>query len=302
MSLEKLRQAVNGGEGKPLLCIEVNPPRGVDVEEVFQRLEGKLKGIDLFNVTDSALARMKFAALPFASLLKAHFEIEPLVNLSCRDRNLIAIQGDLLAAWATGIRSIVALTGDAVTIGDSPDRKGVFEVNSIGLLNTIYKLNSGSDVSGNALKSAPAFYPGVVVNPNARNQAAELKRLARKKDAGALYALSQPVFDEALSLSFFEKAKEMGIPILMGLLPFKSSRAALSVADLVPGIKISERIIEVLKDKGEEQDLSDFFIEQCLSLAKLNRKHVSGFHIISGVTPKLALRLARHLVEFIERI
>lgn len=302
MSLERLKNAVNGGELKPLLCLEVNPPRGVEVDDIFERLNGKLEGVDFFNVTDSALARMKFSALPFASLLKARFRIEPLVNLSCRDRNLIAIQGDLLAGWATGVRAVVALTGDAVTIGDSPDRKGVFEVNSIGLLNTIYKLNSGVDVSGNELQSPPEYFPGVVVNPNARNQAAEIKRLAKKREAGARFALSQPVFDEANSTEFFSKAKEIGIPIFMGLLPFKSAKAVLNVVEFVPGIKISEDVLKYVNSKSVEDDLSPFFIERCLSLAKANRSHVCGFHVVSGVTPKLALRLTHELAKMIDSL
>ena len=180
----ELAKLLSSGE-KPLLSLEVNPPHGVEFESILQRLEGRLEGVDLFNVTDSALARMRFAAIPFASLLKNRFGLEPLVNISCRDRNLIAIQGDLLAAWALGIRSVVALTGDAVSVGDSPERKGVFEVNSVGLLKVIAKLNSGYDLAEKPLSGGTAFVPGVVVNPNAKNAAAELRRLDKKREAGA---------------------------------------------------------------------------------------------------------------------
>ncbi len=292
MSLEKLK---NLGKSKELLlCLEVNPPRGVALEPVFSRLEGNLDGIDFLNITDSALARMKLAPFPFAAILKQRFGIEPLVNLSCRDRNLIAMQGDLLAAWVCGVRSVVALTGDAVTIGDSPERKGVFEVNSIGLLNAIAVLNGGKDLAGNELKGAPDFTTGVVVNPNVKNINAELRRLERKRDAGARYALSQPVFDEVTAAAFLKAAAGIGVPIFLGLLPFKSGEAALSVTN-VPGIKISEEL-KNLAERSAAEDLSDYSIELCLRIAAACREYVCGFHVISGATPKLALRLTKELI------
>jgi 5,10-methylenetetrahydrofolate reductase len=297
MTLERLAELSRGGKGRPLLCLEINPPRGVDVEEIFRRLEG-IRGVDFFNVTDSALAKMRLAALPFASILKKRFGIEPLVNVSCRDRNLIALQGDLLAGWALGIRSVVALTGDAVTIGDSPERKGVFEVNSIGLLAAISTLNGGRDLVGNELTGAPGYVPGVVVNPNARNRGAEIKRLRRKFEAGAQYALSQPVFDEASSVEFFKEASAVGIPILMGLMALKSGRSVAGLAK-VPGIKVSEAIEQLVRD-DPERDLADFSVHHCLNLAELNMPYVAGFHVVSGATPKLALRLTGELAAAID--
>jgi 5,10-methylenetetrahydrofolate reductase len=140
-------EALKEKSGRPLLCLEVNPPRGVDVEAVLSRF-ASLQGVDLVNITDSALAKMRCSALSFAALFKQRVGIEPLVNLSCRDRNVIGMQSELLGAWTMGVRSIVALTGDAVTVGDLPDAKGVFEVNSIGLLKIIAALNGGKDLSG----------------------------------------------------------------------------------------------------------------------------------------------------------
>jgi methionine synthase / methylenetetrahydrofolate reductase(NADPH) len=291
--LEKISHA-----GKPLICLEVNPPRGTDLEPIFARLDGQVGGIDFFNVTDSALARMRLAALPFASVLRNRYGIEPLANVSCRDRNLIAIQADLLAAWVTGVRSIVALTGDAVSVGDSPERKGVFEVNSIGLLHALQTLNSGTDLNGHTLKGKTAFISGVVVNPNAKNPEVELRRLQRKKEAGACYALSQPVFDAESATQFFSQAQKIGVPVFMGVLPFKSAQAALGISK-VPGIRISGPVLEMLEKAGSE-DLSDFFIEHCLKLCQANLPYVRGFHVISGATPMLAQRLAAELVKWRE--
>jgi methionine synthase / methylenetetrahydrofolate reductase(NADPH) len=294
MSLERLRKSVPG-RGTPLLCLEVNPPRGVDLAPLFHRLDGQLDGIDFLNVTDSALAKMKMGALPCAGLLRQRYGVEPFVNLACRDRNVIALQGDLLAGWALGIRSVVALTGDAVTIGDMPECKGVFEVNSIGLLQIIQKLNEGKDLAGHTLHGMPAFCPGVVVNPNARNIGAEIKRLRKKADAGACYALSQPVFDEIQSVQFFKEAVHCGVPLFLGLLPIKSVESAKSLSS-IPGIKLSDSILERLQ-KSEQGDLADFSIRHCLELARLNREYVCGFHVVCGATPKLGLRLARELIQ-----
>jgi methionine synthase / methylenetetrahydrofolate reductase(NADPH) len=284
---------------RTLVCLEVNPPRGVELQHIFDRLDGNLEGVDYLNVTDSALARMKLAALPFASLLKQRYGKEVMVNISCRDRNLLALQSDLLAGWATGVRTVVALTGDAMTIGDSPERKGVFEVNSIGLLNVIKTLNEGRDLAGNELKGKPGYLPGVVVNPNVRNPGAELRRLRKKVEGGAAYALSQPVFDEQASVSFFQQAVEVGIPIFMGLLPLKSAKSALAINN-IPGIRLPESLVAEVQDSGDK-DLSRFFLDRCLRLAELNRPYVCGFHVVSGITPLLALQLARELAEYVRR-
>lgn len=280
---------------KPFICLEVNPPRGTEWEEVFNRYKDP-KGIDFFNVTDSALAKMRCSSLPFAAELKRRTGIEPMVNVSCRDRNVISLQGDLLSSWALGVRSVVALTGDAVSVGDNPDAKGVFEINSVGLLNLIGQLNKSVDIRDNPLKGGCAFKPGVVVNPNAKNLNAELRRLEKKKNSGAIYALSQPMFDSDAALKFLESASSIGVPIFLGLLAFKSAKGAKAVAENVPGIKLDDKILEIIQNKQDE-DLSEFFIERCCELASRTKGVVTGFHVISGANPNLAMRLVRILAD-----
>jgi len=284
---------------RPLLCLEVNPPRGTDIKRSMDSLSNNISGVDFFNVTDCALARMKFAALPFGALLKKEFGVEPLVNVSCRDRNLNALQADLLAAWAYGVQSIVALTGDAVTLGDCPERKGVFEVNSVGLLQTVQTLNSGKDLAGNDLRGHTGFISGVVVNPNAKNTAAEIRRVEKKVRAGARYALSQPVFDEEASVEFFKAARKYDIALFMGLLPLKTARLARQLKK-IPGIRLSERIEAMIAEAPDDKELSEFSIDHCLKLAKLNKNYVTGFLVVSGATPKLALSLCSELSRMIE--
>jgi homocysteine S-methyltransferase len=278
--------------------LEINPPRGTDVEGVLARCAA-LKGIDFVNITDSALAKMRLSALTFAAIFKQRIGIEPLVNVSCRDRNIIALQSELLGAWAMGVRSVIALTGDAVTVGDLPDAKGVFEVNSIGLLNILATLNGGKDLAGVELKGRPEFVSGVVVNPNARNRDAEIKRLTRKRDAGATYALSQPVFDREQARGFFEAAAAVGIDLFIGLMPFKSARSFEGITK-VPGIKVGDELVQKVNGLSDAE-VSEFSLSVALEVADAARPFVRGFHVVSGGAPLLALTLCERLVSWIEK-
>lgn len=293
MSLDKIKKCIPG-RTRPLICLEVNPPKGVTYETIFQRLDGAVDGVDFFNVTDSALARMRCAPLPFASLLKQRYGIEPLVNVSCRDRNIIALQSDLLSGWMLGIRSIVALTGDAVSVGDMPEAKGVFELNSIGLLNMVKHLNGGFDAAKNALAGAPAFAPGVVVNANARNVGPEIRRLQKKLDAGAFYALSQPVFDVEAAVSFLKQASTVKIPIFLGLMPLRNAAAATAVS-AIPGIKVAEHVAAKLAGLPDKE-VQEISLAHCLEIAKATREFIAGYHVVCGAAPKLGLKLAQTLV------
>lgn len=283
---------------RPLLCIEINPPRGCDVDAVVERY-ANVRGLDFVNVTDSALAKMKLSSLAFAAIIKQRLGLEPVVNLSCRDRNVIALQSDLLGAWALGVRSIVALTGDAVTVGDLPEAKGVFEVNSVGLLNLIGALNGGKDLAGNELKGRPSYTPGVVVNPNVKNPNAEIKRLTRKKEAGAVYALSQPVFDPEQARVFFEAAASTGIDLFVGLLPFKSVQSFEGIAK-VPGIKIPESVTTKVRGVAPEH-IGETSLDVAMEVAEAVKPFVRGFHVVSGGSPLLALDLCKRLADWIEQ-
>lgn len=286
-----------GRSGRHLLCLEVNPPRGTDVDAVLARCQSA-EGVDFFNVTDSALARMKLSGLAFGAILKQRLGVEPVVNLSCRDRNVIALQADLLGAWALGVRSVVALTGDAVTVGDLPDAKGVFEVNSIGLLNLMGSLNRGIDLAGVELKGNTGFIPGVVVNPNARNHTAEIKRLMRKRDAGGQYALSQPVFDSDQAQQFFREAAGAGLDLFIGLLPFRTLKGLQAMAS-IPGIRVPERVLEGASALAAE-DVPSYALDLAVEIADSVKEYVRGFHVISGGSPKLAAELCNRLSSWIK--
>jgi 5,10-methylenetetrahydrofolate reductase len=281
------------GEHKPKLCLEVNPPRGTDFSTALEKISPSLDKIDFLNVTDCALAKMKAAALPFGALLKRETGKEVVVNLACRDRNLIALQADLLAAWMMGVKGIVALTGDAVSVGDSPDCKGVFEVNSVGLLQAISSLNKGQDIIGHELKGHPSFISGCVCNPNAKNTEVEVRRLTKKCLAGAVFSLSQPVFDISLGSKFFGLAKSINAKLYCGLMPIKNKKA-LQHIKAVPGIKLSPEFIDQVESLPEAQ-IPDFSIAYALELANSLKDDIAGFHIISGGYPSLANELIQEL-------
>lgn len=275
------------------LCLEINPPRGTDLASTIEKIRPVLDKIDFLNVTDCALAKMKAAALPCAAKIKAETGKEVVVNVACRDRNLLALQADLLASWISGVKGIVALTGDAMSVGDSPERKGVFEVNSVGLLQTIAQLNAGKDANGHELKGSTNFLAGCVCNPNAKNTEVEVRRLNKKAAAGAKFSLSQPVFDTGTSDKFFSLASQSEVDLFVGLMPIKN-RKMLDAVSSIPGIKLGQDFIDRTSSMGDSE-IAEFSISYALELANNLKGYVTGFHVISGGYPSLANELVLEL-------
>jgi 5,10-methylenetetrahydrofolate reductase len=276
------------------ICLEVNPPRGCDAAAIFEKLDAEdLNHIDLFNVTDCALAKLKLHAATFAACLKQKYSKEVVVNLSCRDRNLLGLESELLGASFAGIGGVVAITGDAMSVGDNADRKGVFEVNSVRLMETITKFNQGSDAEGRPLKGATKLLICGVANPHSTNQGVELKRLKKKKDAGASLILTQPVFDAPSTKDFFIQARDLGLEMMAGLLAFKTPTTAMHGL-AVPGVKVP---VDKYKDLAPDADISEQTINECLAIAESLKDVVSGFHIITGGNMTLSMKLVRRLSE-----
>ncbi len=291
--MDNLEHSFTSGSDGLKLCLEVNPPRGTDLSSTIDRLTPVLDKIDFLNVTDCALAKMKAAALPCASRIKDMTGKEVVVNVACRDRNLIALQADLLAAWISGVTGIVALTGDAMSVGDSPERKGVFEVNSVGLLQTIMQLNQGKDADGHELKGKTSFLAGAVCNPNAKNTEVEVRRLGKKSNAGARFTLSQPVFDPEVSTRFFSLAGALNVDLYVGLMPIKN-RKMLEAVGSIPGIKLGQGFIDQTAGLSDAE-ISKFSIDYAIMLAEQLKGLVAGFHVISGGYPSLANELVLEL-------
>jgi homocysteine S-methyltransferase len=190
--------------------------------------------------------------IALAHLLRECMGIDTILHMTCRDRNLLSLQSDLLGAYALGVQNVLALTGDPVSVGDYPQATGVFDVSSEGLVRIMDKLNSGSDLAGNPLSVSPNFSIGVAVNPASDDLPKEIGRLERKFEAGAHFALTQPVYEVELLHKFAEAIKGTNFPVLIGVLPLKSSRQAEYLHNEVPGIVIPDDIRAKLKSASQE--------------------------------------------------
>lgn len=234
-----------------VVTVEMDPPRGVGIDKV---LEGArlLTGVDAINLADSPMARVRMSPIALAHLIRENLGLETVLHMTCRDRNLLSLQSDLLGAYALGVENVLALTGDPPSVGDYPQATGVFDVTSEGLVHLIRQLNSGSDLAGNTLNAPTDFGIGVAVNPTADDLDAEVARLERKVAAGAHFAQTQPIFSPDVLHRLIEKTFRVGIPLLVGVLPLRNSRHCEFLHNEVPGIVIPDEIRERMREAGDD--------------------------------------------------
>lgn len=238
------KKLVNGGFVR---TIELIPPRGHLPSAVLEQA-GRLAGhgVDVAMIPDGPRSGARMSALSLAVLVQHHAAVEVLLQYSCRDRNLLGIQSDLLGAHAMGIRNVLGITGDVRNLGDIPDATAVFDVDSIGLTNVIARLNHGLDVGGQSIGEPTAFHAGVMVNPS-RDLDQELRRLEFKVQAGAEFAVTRPVFDVAGFERFLKRVEPMGLPIIVGIWPFESALNAEFMANEVPGVSVPDALVERMR-------------------------------------------------------
>ena len=236
------------GRGSFVVIVELLPPRGVDAQPAIDRASAlKRQGIDAISVPDGLKAGARLSALSLAVLVQQHAGIETLLHYACRDRNLLAIQSDLLGAHAMGLRNLMLVTGDPGRVGDYPDATAVFEVDSIGLTNVVHRLNQGSDVGGQPIGAPTAFHLGVSINPGAPNLDEELRRFEYKVEAGAEFVVTRPVFDIGQFEALMPRVAEARLPIILGLLPFENARHAEFIANELPGEHVPEPLLERMR-------------------------------------------------------
>ena len=229
--------------GRFVVTSELNPPKGTDLSILFRHAEALNGMVDAFNVTDSAGANMTMA--PFAA---AHIMldrgIEPILQVTGRDRNRIALEGEILAASALGITNILCMSGDPPGRGDHPDAVGVFDLRAETLLDAVKSMNSGADMYGNELKGTPSIFAGAVANPGADDVDHELARMEEKVRRGAAFFQTQAVYDAAAFEKFMETARGFGVPVLAGMIVLKSARMARFLNDKLPGVSVPQSIID----------------------------------------------------------
>jgi 5,10-methylenetetrahydrofolate reductase len=276
----------------PSLWLEIAPPRGIAVESLLHKLAMVRGYIDVINLADNALGKVKMSGLVFASMVKARLGTAIALNVSCRDRNRFALKSDLLGAGALGIEAVVALRGDKLPADGSAGARPVHDVDTFSLLQIIADLNRGDTGEGKRLlKTLPGLLLGVVGNPNREPLEAEVELLRRKAAAGAQFVVTQPVFDRKTALTFAEQAHRFGLRVVLGILPLKRE----SMADYMrANIKdLSSAVHHFARYTGlNDDDARRMSLDWNLSLMDGLGSDVAGFNIMSGGGPSLAIELA----------
>jgi methionine synthase / methylenetetrahydrofolate reductase (NADH) len=260
---------------------EIAPPRGVDVSQTLAaaRLFESV-GVDAVHVADNPTARPSMSGTTAAHLIMRETNLATILHFSCRDRNLVGLQSELLGAAALGIPAIVALTGDPSNIGDFPKATSVFDVTALGLTRILRGLNDGHDQSGSDIGAPTRFRIGAAVNPVPRDLAAECARLDEKIAAGADFAVTQPVFQSASLAPFLERARAAGIAVLVGLLPLRSYENAEYLHNEVPGMRVPDEIRERMRKAGDEAR-EGIRIARDLLVELAEMPGVAGVYIVS---------------------
>jgi 5,10-methylenetetrahydrofolate reductase len=262
--------------GKFVVTSEIGPPKGVDIKEMLDDamlIKGK---VDAINVTDLQSSVMRVGSLAVCHLLK-DLGIEPIFQVTCRDRNRLALQSDLLSAGILGIENLLLLTGDYPTLGDHPEAKPVFDLGSVQLLEVARTLQEGKDMKGNSLKGAPKFCMGAVVNPGADPLEPEIIKMENKINAGALFFQTQAVYDIELFKRFLDASKHLKTTILGGIVLLKSAGMAKFMNKNVAGVFVPENLI---KEMEATKDKSATSIDIAARLIKELKPLCQGIHIM----------------------
>lgn len=275
------RLAASLRRGDFAISVELTPPRGVDPKRM---LEGarllKQAGVDYANITDSATGRLRMGVIPCAALIQQQVGLEAIAHFTTRDRNVMAIQSELIGAHALGIRNILCLRGDPPRAADAASAvpKPIWEVDSVGLINIVAGLNRGLDAGGTSIGTAAAFLVGAAVNPNAADLEREVRLLRRKLDAGVDFLVTQPMYDLDVFARFLDRAGAFSAPLLVGLLPLVSGRHAEFLDNEVPGIAVPAPIKERLGAAGEAAP--ELGLELATEFLDRARRWVRGAYVI----------------------
>jgi homocysteine S-methyltransferase len=282
----------NLAKQRPALWLEITPPRGIVGESLLNKLAAVREHVGAINLADNALGRVKMSGLVFASMIKARLGLPLVLNVSCRDRNRFALLSDLLGASALGIDAVVALQGDKLPSDGSAGARAVHDLDTFGLLRMIADLNRGDTGEGKRLlKTLPRLVAGVVGNPNRKQIDREFDVLRRKAEAGALFVITQPVFERGTALSFAERAHSHGLKVILGILPVKRDSMAQYLKDKISDLSGARHHFDRYAGISEEA-ARRLSIDQNLTLMDTLASEVAGFNIMSGGGPSLAIELA----------
>jgi methionine synthase I (cobalamin-dependent)/5,10-methylenetetrahydrofolate reductase len=263
------------------VCVEIDPPKGLSLDRIYEQVDRVMasKKVDAIDINSGAMARVGMDALIVAGALEAR-GVETVPHLTTRDQNIIGLQAALLGAWTVGgVRNVLAITGDPPSVGDYPETSGVYEVDSVGLVKVLHRLNQGTDWAGKTLGGATNFTIGVAVNPVADDLENEIERFHAKVEAGAHFAMTQPLFDPEHWHAFLKKlGGRPAIPILIGIWPLNSYKQALRLNNEVPGIVIPQSMLKSMEAAGAAARERGF--EVAREMLAWARSELSGAYLI----------------------
>lgn len=263
-------------EGEFVVTVELDPPRGHNIEKLVQGAKLlKERGVEVVDINDGSLGRVRMSVLPTAILVREATGLDINMHFTCRDRNLMGIQADVLGAHALDIRNILAMTGDPPRTGDYVNATAVFDVDAIGLIRILTGMNEGRDATGNSVGEPTAFCVGAALDPAAGEPSREMERLLAKAEAGARWCQTQPVYDLEVLERFFQRTRSP-IPVVVGVLPLHSSRHAEFLHNEVPGITVPDAVRSRMKDAGDRALRAGIETAQAL-VSQLRGKYAGAY-------------------------
>ncbi len=277
--VSRFKQALNSG--KFVITSEVAPPKGTNLEKMLHHIDLLKEKVDAIDVTDHQSSMMRFPSIGGCLAIKEQGG-EPILQMTCRDRNRLALQAELLLAYTRGIRNVLCLTGDAIPVGDHKEAKGVFDLDSVQLLRAIRQMESGKDLGGNDLDGAVEFCAGAIVTPEAQPIEPQLIKFEKKVEAGAEFIQTQAIYDLDNFAKFMQYAREFPVKILAGIVLLSSARMAKYMTENVPGIFVPQNLIDELASAPKGEALNKGIEIAGRMIAALKKDKIcDGVHIMA---------------------
>ncbi len=264
---------------KFVVTVELDPPKTLNIDKILKEVNTYhfRKIVDAVNITDCPLARLRMSSIALSHIIKERINLEPIFHITCRDRNLLGLQAELLGAAALGVENILALTGDPPEVGDYAKATGVYDVDSIGLIKMIKSLNNGNKYLIKEPTDRTNFFVGAAVNPTALDLKKEIARFEEKVSAGIDFVQTQPVYDLKLLREFLKLVSHIKIPKIIGVMPLKSYKMVEYIKNNLPGIYIPEKIQKRMKEKDIKEGIK--ISQEIIGEIKKLKDEIAGIHI-----------------------